>query len=134
MGKVCTKHMIRLLWKMMENMFFLDSEHVGMGWMVLPKSLVFLLSGRETNSSWGESPPKEYPWGIYLLSMIPEIMRFSNMHIFTDLSKKPQCNLSKHWKVLRKKFGSNSVVMEVLINEPNWMFLLNQFKNWNHLL
>ena len=26
MGKVCTKHILKLLWKMVENMFFLDSE------------------------------------------------------------------------------------------------------------
>ena len=30
MGKVCTKHILRLLWKMVENMFFLDSESKGM--------------------------------------------------------------------------------------------------------
>ena len=31
-GKVCTKHKLRLLWKKVENMFFLDSEHVWMHW------------------------------------------------------------------------------------------------------
>ena len=31
MGKVCTKPILRLLWKMVENMLFLDSEHVEMG-------------------------------------------------------------------------------------------------------
>ena len=52
MGKVSTKHILRLLWKMVENMFFLDSEHIGMGGM-LPtppppqkkKKTLFLLSG-----------------------------------------------------------------------------------------
>ena len=34
MGKVSTKHILRLLWKMVENMFFLDSEHIGMGGML----------------------------------------------------------------------------------------------------
>ena len=32
-GKVFTKHILRLLWKMVENMFFLDFERVGMGGM-----------------------------------------------------------------------------------------------------
>ena len=36
LGKICTKHISRLLWKMTENMFFLDSEHVMVG-MLLPK-------------------------------------------------------------------------------------------------
>ena len=31
MGKVGMKHIIVLLWKMVKNMFFLDSEHLGMG-------------------------------------------------------------------------------------------------------
>ena len=31
MGKVGMKHIIVLLWKMVKNMFFLDSEHVGIG-------------------------------------------------------------------------------------------------------
>ena len=31
MGKVCTQHILRLLWKMVENMFFIDSEHVRKG-------------------------------------------------------------------------------------------------------
>ena len=30
MGKVCLKHILGLLWKIVENMFFLDIEHVGM--------------------------------------------------------------------------------------------------------
>ena len=29
-GKVGMKHIIVLLWKMVKNMFFLDSEHLGM--------------------------------------------------------------------------------------------------------
>ena len=37
MGKVCTKHILGLLQKMVENMFFLDSEHAGMGGMLLSK-------------------------------------------------------------------------------------------------
>ena len=31
MGKVCMKHIIILFWKMVQNMFFLDSEHAAMG-------------------------------------------------------------------------------------------------------
>ena len=42
MGKVCTKHILGLLSKMVENMFFLDSKHVGMGRMLPPKSCLFL--------------------------------------------------------------------------------------------
>ena len=30
-GKVWTKHILTLLWKMVGNKFFLDSEHVGIG-------------------------------------------------------------------------------------------------------
>ena len=53
MGKVHTKHILRLLWKMDENMFFLDSEHIGMrGKCPLP--LLFLLSGEEISSSAGK--------------------------------------------------------------------------------
>ena len=36
LGKVCMKHII-VLWKMVKNMFFLDSEHVEMmKWTPLP--------------------------------------------------------------------------------------------------
>ena len=37
MGKVGMKHIIVLLWKMVKNMFFLDSEHLGMGKCLPPK-------------------------------------------------------------------------------------------------
>ena len=45
MEKVCMKHIIVLLSKMVQNMFFLDSEHVGMGkWCPPPKkSCLFML-------------------------------------------------------------------------------------------
>ena len=42
MGKKCTKHILRLLYKMVENMFFLDSEHVGMGECSPTKSCLFV--------------------------------------------------------------------------------------------
>ena len=71
MGKVCTKPILRLLWKMVENMLFLDSEHVEMGvvggggeggWECSLQNLPFLLSGGGMRSSEGEfPPPKEYP-------------------------------------------------------------------------
>ena len=40
MGKVCTKHILGLLWKMVDNVLFLDSEHVVMGICSHPKKLV----------------------------------------------------------------------------------------------
>ena len=36
---------IKIITEMVENMFFLDSEHAGMGGMLPPKKLLFLLSG-----------------------------------------------------------------------------------------
>ena len=51
-GKVCTKHILRLLWKMVENMFFLGSEHIGMRGKCPqphPQKLLFLLI------EWGEN-------------------------------------------------------------------------------
>ena len=42
MGKVCMKHVI-VLWKMVKNMLFPDSEHVGMGkWSPPKKSCLFM--------------------------------------------------------------------------------------------
>ena len=41
MGQICTKHISVLLSKMIEKMFFIDSQHVGMGAM-LPKKVVCL--------------------------------------------------------------------------------------------
>ena len=74
MGKVCTKPILRLLWKMVENMLFLDSEHVEMGvvvggggrgglGMLTPKfTISFEWGGGGMRSSEGEfPPPKEYP-------------------------------------------------------------------------
>ena len=52
MGKVCTKHILRLLWKMVENMCFLGSEHIGMRGKCPPphpQKLLFLLI------EWGEN-------------------------------------------------------------------------------
>ena len=56
MGKVYTKHILRLLWKMVENVFFLDSEHVGIGGMVAPQKLPFLLNGMKQVQVLGYSP------------------------------------------------------------------------------
>ena len=54
---------IRLLRKMIENMFFLDTEHVGMGRMPpLPKKKITIyIEWEETTSNGGNSsqlPPK----------------------------------------------------------------------------
>ena len=46
MGKVCTQHILRLLWKIVKNMFFVNIEHVGMEGNAPPK-LYFLLSSVE---------------------------------------------------------------------------------------
>ena len=46
MEKICMKHIIVLLWKMVQNMFYLDSDHGGMGkWSPPPKkrSCLFML-------------------------------------------------------------------------------------------
>ena len=42
MGKVCTTHILGLLWKMVQNVFFLDSEHIRMGGNTLPKSCLLV--------------------------------------------------------------------------------------------
>lgn len=49
MAKVCTKHILRLLWKMVENTFFLENEHVGMGEILPSKKLTISIKWRETN-------------------------------------------------------------------------------------
>ena len=41
MGKLFTKHILRLLWKMVGNMFFLDSEYEGWGDAPLQNLLAF---------------------------------------------------------------------------------------------
>ena len=55
MAKVCTPYILRLLWKTVENMFFQESEQIGMGGRLLPK---FITSTEcsETSSSGGEFP------------------------------------------------------------------------------
>ena len=60
MRKICRKHILRLLWKMVENMFFLDSEHVGMGRM-LPQNLLLLWSGRGQKQVQMEQIPSQCP-------------------------------------------------------------------------
>ena len=54
MGKVCTKQILRLLWKMAENKFFLDSEHEG-----VTGELLFPLRGGKQVQVRGIPPPKE---------------------------------------------------------------------------
>ena len=63
MGKVCLKHILGLLWKIVENMFFLDIEHVGMERMPPPptphpppKKKLFLLSGGGKQFKCGDPP------------------------------------------------------------------------------
>ena len=64
MGKVCTKQILRLLWKMVENKFFLDSEHEG-----VTGELLFPLRGGKQVQVRGIPPPpkrtKEHPWKPY---------------------------------------------------------------------
>ena len=43
MEKVYMKHIIVLLWKMVKNMFFLGSKHVGVGKWSPQKSCLFML-------------------------------------------------------------------------------------------
>ena len=66
MGKVCTKHILRLLWKMVENMFFLDSEHIGMGgkcWFIqfITGSIQWRGGQVQMVLDSPPIPPKEYP-------------------------------------------------------------------------
>ena len=57
MGKVYIKHIFRFLWKMVENMFFLDSEHVGMrGECSSQKIYYFYLVGG-SKFKWGGGSP-----------------------------------------------------------------------------
>ena len=60
MGKVCTKHILRLLWKMVESMFFLDREHVMVGTLP-PKNLLFLLSVGKKQVQVGREFPPIFP-------------------------------------------------------------------------
>ena len=53
MAKVCTKHILNIL--LVENTFFLENEHVGMGEYSHPKNLLFLLSGGK------QINPEKYP-------------------------------------------------------------------------
>ena len=43
MGKACAKHISTFKKKIVENMFFLDGEHLRLGEM-LPKKLLFILN------------------------------------------------------------------------------------------
>ena len=56
-----------LLWKMMENMFFLVSEHVGMAGNAPPKKIISEGGrGGGNKFKWGEFPPK-FPRRLFLL-------------------------------------------------------------------
>ena len=55
MGRVCRKHILRLLWKMVENMFFLDSEQIRMERMIPPKFAI-PIEWEETSLNGGISP------------------------------------------------------------------------------
>ena len=46
MGKVCIKHILILLWKIVKNAFFLDSKHVRMGAMLLEKCIFSVYWGK----------------------------------------------------------------------------------------
>ena len=88
-GKICMKQILKLLWKMVENMFFLDSEHLGMRGNppAAPppkkkKKLIFTFnwgeaSSCEENSSKSPPCPKHIP--AYLLLNI-----LSSLIILTD--------------------------------------------------
>lgn len=58
--KICTKHILRLLLKMVENMFFLDSEYVGKGgWPpFLPPQKAIKWGKQFQVGKWGGDPPK----------------------------------------------------------------------------
>ena len=61
MGKLCTKHILRLLWKMAENMFFPDSEHVEKREKApAPKSTIFI-DWKEASSNGGNFPQTPSP-------------------------------------------------------------------------
>ena len=55
MGKVLLKHILRLLWKMVENVFCLGSGHVGRGG-IPPLKKLFLLKGWKQVQLWRNSP------------------------------------------------------------------------------
>ena len=55
-AKVCRKHILRLLWKMVESMSFLYNEHKGMGECSPQK--VAISTEREKQVLVGESPQK----------------------------------------------------------------------------
>ena len=79
MGIVCTKHILRVLWKIIENVFFLDTKHARIGENPLPplpaKNPQFRLSGVKQLQVGGFPPsnfPKEYPSWFYYKKVLPD--------------------------------------------------------------
>ena len=62
MDKVCTQHILRLLQKIIANMFFRDSEHIGMGKCYLfPKNITISIElGRlvQVGENYPQFPPR----------------------------------------------------------------------------
>ena len=75
-GKLFTKHILRLLWKMFENMFFLDSEYEEWGDTPLQNLLAFgTPSGRyrlKRLQYWIHSSSEVFQWEVTaILSDVP---------------------------------------------------------------
>ena len=55
-----TQHMLRLLWKMIENMFFRNSEYIGIGGRLPPKFIISIDRGKEVQvGAIPPNPPKK---------------------------------------------------------------------------
>ena len=65
MGKVCTQHILRLLWRRVEIMFFRDSEHARRNREMLPhpkKTPASIEWGNKFRLRDSPNSPQEYPW------------------------------------------------------------------------
>ena len=79
MGIVCTKHILRVLWKIIENVFFLDTKHARIGENPLspsPQKIHYFYWVGWNNFKWGDSPrlisPKEYPCWFFYKKVLPD--------------------------------------------------------------
>ena len=100
MGKLCTKQILRLLWKMVENKFFLDSEHEG-----VTGELLFPLRGGKQVQVRGIPPLRPQKNQRTSLETLLPTLLFK--YELKDIYNAKKC----HWKMLQTSLLSEQQML-----------------------